>query len=158
MTSSPAKATQRLGAPSLITLMWTTIPLIKVFGFAILVTDLSWVRPHKFYASKLNSILLRCKRCMLIRNGREETRRGRKEIEERSFLPRGPCFFNCTNFLPDISNFLVASFVLSFQPHIFTQRWISHNKLDGLPFREKKDFTFCFHWKLRVRSFEFRVS
>lgn len=41
MTFSPAKATQRLGAPSPTTLIKTIILLIKVFGFAIWVTDRS---------------------------------------------------------------------------------------------------------------------
>lgn len=51
---------------------------------------------------------------------------------------------------------MLLLFFLSFLSHIFTQRWISHKTLDGLFFEEKKDFTLCFLWKLRVRSFEFR--
>lgn len=116
MTSSPAKATQRLGAPSLITLMWTIIPLIKVFGFAILVTDLSWVRPHKFYASKLTSILLRCKRYILIRNGREER-------DRRTFiLAKRAMFLQLYKFSPRYFK-LSCRFFCSFFPttHFYTE-------------------------------------
>lgn len=53
MTSSAAQVIKRLDAPSPITLTRTTIPLIKVFGFAIWVL-VPRVRPHIFYASKPN--------------------------------------------------------------------------------------------------------